>query len=81
MASWKGSPWEYGNVLDKMLPSTRGKIGVDVAVSDCADPELVKKYGLPGSWKQAHFRDVPERFIVKLRAPDPMAVTTSQMAT
>ena len=66
LSSWSGSPWEYDNVLSKLLPGVKNKLGIELAVSDCADEALQKKYGL-ATWRRAHFRDVPEKFIVTLR--------------
>ena len=66
LASWSGSPWEYPNVVSKLLPGIKNKVGIELAVSDCHDEALQKKYGL-GTWRRAHFGDVPEKFIVQLR--------------
>jgi hypothetical protein len=65
--SWKGSPWEYGNVMSKLLPSlARGKVGMELVVGECSDEAARKKYGL-APWRSAHFGGVPERFIIQLR--------------
>lgn len=65
--SWMGSPWESQNVMSKLLPGlARGKIGIELVVSECSDEAARKKYGL-APWRRAHFGGVPERFIIQLR--------------
>ena len=65
LSSWKGSPWECDNVVDKLLPK-RNKIGVELVVSDCQDEALKKKFG-QAPWRRAHFDGVPEKYIIQLR--------------
>lgn len=65
--SWKGSPWEYENVMSKLLPGlARGKIGIELVVSKCSDEAASKKYRLT-PWRRMYFDGVPERFIIQLR--------------
>ena len=65
--SWKGSPWEYRNIMSKLLPGlARGKIAIEIVVGECSDQAARDKYRL-APWRRAYFGDVPERFIIKLR--------------
>ena len=66
LASWTGSPWEHPNVVNKLLPAVKNKIGIELVVSDCQDEALQKKFG-QAPWRRAHFNGVPEKYIVELR--------------
>lgn len=64
-------------MVSKLLPGIKNKVGIELAVSDCADEATQKKYGL-APWRRALFRDVPEKFIIELRRGGVEAAATCQ---